>query len=215
MFFQINKEKITIDFNSGITVSINGPDEFYYVEVNEFQKNNDSPVYVESYYITGNLNSNIGYKNFKLPIEFYFNFQIKIYKFINKVGLKLIFTHQYDDNDKFVLFKLNTDDYDEALLWVDRIKKYQLISGCKIILESQYKDLDDSFSSFYQTKNLDFYKTYRIGRFPKTSNDWRTIDHRKEGLIWFGNWKTFWSYQHPKFWGNLLSQEIVDDILGI
>ena len=57
--------------------------------------------------------------------------------------------------------------------------------------------------------------TYNIGRFPKSSTDFRTVDHRKEGLIWYGNWKTFWSYQHPRVWTDLTSQEIVDDILGL
>lgn len=215
MYIQINEEKIKIDFNSGITVSISGPDDFYYVEVNEFQKNNDNLVYVEGYLITDKLKYTWMRKNFNLPIEFYFNFQIKIYKFIDKIGLKPIFTHQYNDNDKLVLFKLGTNDYNEALLWTDRILQYQKINQCKIVLESQYENLNKCFDSFYQTKNLDFYKTYRIGRYPKTSDDWRTVDPRKEGLIWFGNWKTFWSYQHPRIWENISSQEIVDDILGI
>jgi hypothetical protein len=215
MYIQINEEKIKIDFNSGITVSISGPDDFYYVEVNEFQKNNDNLVYVEGYLITDKLKYPWMRKNFNLPIEFYFNFQIKIYKFIDKIGLKPIFTHQYNDNDELVLFKLDTNDYNEALLWTDRILQYQKINQCKIVLESRYENLNKSFDSFYQTKNLDFYKTYRVGRYPKTSTDWRTVDPRKEGLIWFGNWKTFWSYQHPRFWKNISSQEIIDDILGI
>jgi hypothetical protein len=215
MYIQINQEKIKIDFNSGITVSISGPDDFYYVEVNEFQKNNDNLVYVEGYLITDKLKYTWMKKNFTLPIEFYFNFQIKIYKFIDKIGLKPIFTHQYNDNDKLVLFKLDTNDYNEALLWTDRILQYKKINQCKIVLESQYETLNKSFDSFYQTKNLDFYKTYKVGRYPKTSTDWRTVDPRKEGVIWFGNWKTFWSYQHPRFWGNISSQEIIDDILGI
>jgi len=80
MYIQINEEKIKIDFNSGITVSISGPDDFYYVEVNEFQKNNDNLVYVEGYLITDKLKYPWMRKNFNLPIEFYFNFQIKIYK---------------------------------------------------------------------------------------------------------------------------------------
>jgi len=215
MYIQINDEKIKIDFNSGITVSISGPDDFYYVEVNEFQKNNDNLVYVEGYLITDKLKYTWVRKNFTLPIEFYFNFQIKIYKFIDNIGLKPIFIHQYNDIDKLVLFKLDTNDYTEALLWTDRILQYQKINRCKIVLDSQFENLNKSFDSFYQTKNLDFYKTYRIGRYPKTSDDWRTVDPRKEGLIWFGNWKTFWSYQHPRIWENISSQEIVDDILGI
>jgi hypothetical protein len=62
---------------------------------------------------------------------------------------------------------------------------------------------------------IDYYKTYNIGRFPKNSHDWRTIDPRQEGVIWYGNWKTFWSYQHPRLHSNLSSKEIIDDILSL
>ena len=37
MYIQINEEKIKLDFNSGITVYVDGPDTSYYVEINEFQ----------------------------------------------------------------------------------------------------------------------------------------------------------------------------------
>ena len=76
-------------------------------------------------------------------------------------------------------------------------------------------DLNKKLPNYYLTYGIDHYKTYNIGRYPKTSKDFKTVDHRKEGLIWFGHWKTFWSYQHPRLWKNLSSQEIVDDILGL
>ena len=41
MYIQINEEKIKLDFNSGITVSVDGPDTSYYVEINEFLPNNE------------------------------------------------------------------------------------------------------------------------------------------------------------------------------
>jgi hypothetical protein len=41
------------------------------------------------------------------------------------------------------------------------------------------------------------------------------MDMRMEGYIWFGNFKKFWSYQHPRNWNNLSSQQIIDDILGL
>ena len=39
MYIQIKDEKISLDFNPNISVSINGPDSFYYVEVREYKKN--------------------------------------------------------------------------------------------------------------------------------------------------------------------------------
>ena len=76
-------------------------------------------------------------------------------------------------------------------------------------------DIDSESDTRYQTRDITPYKTYRIGRFPKNSTDWKTIDPRKEGLLWFGHWKTVWSYQHPRLWKNLSSEEIVNDILGL
>ena len=34
-------------------------------------------------------------------------------------------------------------------------------------------------------------------------------------IFGFGGLKLFWSYQHPRSWSFLNSQEIVDDILGL
>jgi len=52
MFTQINNEKIRLNFQSGIKVYVDGPETYYLVEINEFKKNSDSPVFVESYHIT-------------------------------------------------------------------------------------------------------------------------------------------------------------------
>ena len=131
------------------------------------------------------------------------------------LGLSKIFVHRFNDYGKSVLFNLITKDIEEAQIWVDRIKLYQKIHGCRISINSDFEEINKSFESYYHTNGIDFYKTYNIGRFPKTSSDFRTMDHRKEGLIWYGNWKTFWSYQHPRKWTDLTSQEIVDDILGL
>ena len=46
MYIQIKDEKISLDFNPNISVSINGPDSFYYVEVREYKKNEDQSLFV-------------------------------------------------------------------------------------------------------------------------------------------------------------------------
>ena len=110
---------------------------------------------------------------------------------------------------------MKTENHEECSLWADRVRLYCEIHGCSPVVETQFDDINKSFDSYYNNIYIDYYKTYNIGRFPKTSTDFKTLDHRKEGLIWFGNWKTFWSYQHPRKWTELTSQEIVDDILGL
>lgn len=214
MYITINEEKISMDFNPNIRVTVSGPDNYYYVEVREFKKNEEKSLYVEGFSITDKEHIE-GRNFFTCPIDFYYDFEVTIYKYVDKVGLIKIFSHRYNDNGKLVLFNLDTLDYDECLLWVDRVKEYQLRHGCKIAIKTNFNHINKRFESFYYVNNIDYYKTYNIGRFSKASRDWRTIDPRKEGLIWFGNWKTFWSYQHPRPFKGLSSQEIIDDILGL
>jgi hypothetical protein len=209
MYFTINKEKISLEFKPNIFLTVNGPDEYYYVEVREYRKNEDQSLFVTGIHL--NKLNNV----FKLPIDFYYDFEIIIYKFIDGIGLSKIYNHRYNDYGKLVLFNLDTYDIDECVLWIERILEYQKIHGCKIAINSKFDEVNKKFESYYQTVGVDYYKIYNIGRYPKSSHDWKTIDPRKEGLIWYGNWKTFWSYQHPKSWNYLSSQEIVDNILGL
>jgi hypothetical protein len=214
MFTQINNEKIRLNFQSGIKVYVDGPETYYLVEINEFKKNSDSPVFVESYHIT--TKSGKGKNSyFNLPIEFYFDFEVNVYRFNEDSGLQKIFSHRYNDNGKLLKFVLDTSNFEEAKIWIEQIKKYQLIHNCKIVVESKFDVLDNTFNTKYLTKDIDFYRIYNIGRYPKSSNDWRTVDPRKEGVLWFGYWKTFWSYQHPRCWTSLSSKEIINDILCI
>lgn len=214
MFTQINNEKIRLNFQSGIKVYVDGPETYYLVEINEFKKNSDSPVFVESYHIT--TKSGKGKNSyFNLPIEFYFDFEVNVYRFNEDSGLQKIFSHRYNDNGKLLKFVLDTSNFEEAKIWIEQIKKYQLIHNCKIVVESKFDVLNNTFNTKYLTKDIDFYRIYNIGRYPKSSNDWRTVDPRKEGVLWFGYWKTFWSYQHPRCWTSLSSKEIINDILCI
>jgi hypothetical protein len=141
--------------------------------------------------------------------------EISISKYISDYGLKKIYTHRFNDYGKLVKFNLVTTDKDECLLWIDRVMEYKRIHGCNTSIYTEFDDINKKYSDYYSTENIDYYKTYNIGRFPKQSTDFKTVDARKEGLIWYGNWKTFWSYQHPRCWKNLSSQEIIDDILGL
>jgi hypothetical protein len=214
MLLQINNVQILLNFNNGISVRIIGPDKYYYVEVLEYKKNQDLPVIVESYHIT-NDKSLSQPSEFKLPIKFYFDFEIQIYKVVLNQGLKKIYTHRFNEFGKVIKFNLKTKDYNEAIYWLGYINNYCRLNSCLKIIKSDFSEINHQTNKLFLGKEVESYKTYDIGRFPKSSNDWRTIDPRKEGMIWFGNWKTFWSYEHPRCWTNLTSEEIIKDILGL
>jgi hypothetical protein len=207
MFISLNEEKIILHFNPSIFLKISGPDELYYVELREYPKNDDQSLFVEGRKIIGNGGI------FEVPIEFYIDFEISVSKYIPDYGLKKIFTHRFNDYGKQVLFNLNTNDFNECSMWVTKVQEYCKIHGCKMHLNTKFDEINKKYSSYYQVDGIDYYKTYNIGRFPKNSTDWRTVDPRQEGVIWYGNWKTFWSYQHPRLWSNLSSEEIIEDIL--
>lgn len=209
MYISLNEEKIVLNFNPYPNLKIAGPDELYYVELREYPKDDDQSLFVEGYKISGDG----GY--FQLPIEFYFDFEISVFKFVDGYGIRKIYTHRFNDYGKQVLFNLDTNNYEECLLWTSKVEEYSRIHGCKIFLNTNFDDINKKYPTYYQVDSIDYYKTYNIGRYPKTSTDFRTLDYRMEGLIWFGNWKTFWSYQHPRLWSNLSSEEIIEDILAL
>lgn len=214
MFIETNNEKIIISFNPYPSVSIMGPEKFYYVELREFVDNEPYSRIVESFEITNELDSDWVEFDFKCFIEFFIDFEISIYKFIDKQGLVRIFSHRFTENGQPIRFNLHSKDENDCKIWVERILEYKRIKSCFINLNSFYKEINDISDISLEDDN-DYYKTYNIGRFPKTSLDFRTLDERSEGLIWLGNWKKFWSYQHPRFWMDLTPKEIIDDILGL
>lgn len=213
MYFQIGTEKIFLDFNNGITARVYGPDSLYYVEIVEYRGNDHSPVS-----IGGNIISHDGnwvQYEFQIPIEFHFDFEVKFYKFNPEFGIHNFYSHKFNDYGQVVRFIIEPHSLEEGFMWLKEIKKYSRKRGCIIQTVSPYPELEFFSDTRYQTRDLTPYKTYKLGRYPKVSNDWKTIDPRKEGLIWFGNWKTFWSYQHPRNWKDLSSYEIAIDILGL
>ena len=213
MYIQLGNEKIDIDLNSGIKVFVHGPEKYYYVQVSEYVDGNDLPKYVEGYVIA---KDDFKFKKFyTLPIEFFMDFEITVLKFVDGIGLSQIFSHRFNDYGKYVRFILETENLNECKKWVEKIEEYKIKRNCEIVLSSAFPELNKKYSSFYNSKNITPYKTYRIGRFPKSSNDFRTLDPRCEVLIWFGYCKKFWSYQHPRLWKSLNSEEIVKDILGL
>jgi len=213
MYFSLNEERVVLNFNPSPYVKITGPDKLYYVEMREYVDNDDKSVNVDSYKVSST--DTLWRTWFNVPIEFYGEFEISISKYIPNYGIKKIYTHRYNDYGKFVRFNLETDDLDECILWVERVMEYKKIHGCKPLINTRFDEINKKFPDYYSIHDIDYYKTYNIGRFPKKSTDFKTLDARQEGLIWYGNWKKFWSYQHPRCWKTLSSQEIIDDILGL
>lgn len=212
MLITVNNEQIEINFNPNIYVNVWGPEHFYYVEVREYVEDNIESKFVEAFHF--NRNAKI-VKDFHFYFfgEFYGDYEISVFKFVKNIGLQKIYSHRYNDCGKLVEFNLVTDNIEDAKTWSKCIEEYQKKHGCIVKINSKFEDINN----LYDTKNLEFpYKTYNIGRFPKISSDFKSVgETRKHGKLWFGNWKVFWSYQHPRNWKELSAKEIADDILGL
>lgn len=214
MLLQIDENQFSIDFNNGITAKPLGKENYFYFELTEFTKNNHNPKIVEATHVHTHAPINAP-QEFSVPIQFYFDFELSIYKFVKNYGIQRIYTHRYNDTNKVVKFILKPKDSYEGYLWLEKINLYCSIHNCKKIIESTFPELENFSDYKYSNREIEPYKTYRIGRFPKSSTDFRTTDVRMEGYVWFSNWKTFWSYEHPRSWNFLNSEEIVTDILGL
>lgn len=213
MYTKIDNVKIYYDFNDGIKVGVYGPDNLYLVEVREYPKNSDQSRFIHSFHVTSK--EIYGQKKMSFcNIQFYMDFEILVYKFTEEFGLTLIWTHRYNDRDKLVVFEVSSRNEEECRHWVDKILLYSKLRGCKPIIRSPYDNINKLSNEYFNIQGVEPYKTYKIGRNPKSSSDWKTIDDRFEGVLQFGNWKEIWSYEHPRSWNFLNSAEIVDDILG-
>ncbi len=212
MYITVNKEQIDIRLNPYIYVNVLGPDQLYYVELREYINNEEESRLIEGHHFNKN-GAYVQSLNFSFFGEFYGDYEILVYKFVKNVGLQKIHTHRYNDCGKLVEFYLETNSIDDANTWVESILEYQKKHGCIVKLNSSFDELNNQFE---YDSTLPIYKTYNIGRFEKTSTDYKTLgETRKHGNIWFGNWKVFWSYQHPRNWKGLSSKNISDDILGL
>jgi hypothetical protein len=216
MYTRVDDLKIKYDFNEGILVDVKGPEILYFAELREYTKNNHIPKFLEGHQINKtHILGQAGFDFLKIGVEFFIDFEFLVYKFNYDLGLQLVYQHRYDDRGKYIQFNLVTDDFEEALLWEQRVLRYVELHGCIPLIKSNFEEINHRHKSFFLSHRPPTYRTYNIGRFPKRSRDFKTFDHRKKGLLWFGNWKTIWSYQHPRPWTSLTPQEIADDILGL
>jgi hypothetical protein len=212
MYTTVNNEQIELKLNPYIYVNVSGPEDFYYVELMEYVNNNPESKQVEAFSINGKSNF-LKDDEFYFFGEFYGDYEISVYKFVKNIGLQKIYNHRYNDYGKLVEFNLVTENIEDAKVWINSINEYQQRHGCIVKVNSNFEEINN----LYKINNIFFpYKTYNIGRFPKIGIDFKSIEEtRKHGSIWFGNWKVFWSYQHPRNWKELSAKEIADDILGL
>ncbi len=105
MYTKIDNIKIYYNFNDGIKVNIDGPDNLYYVELREYPKKSQISKLIQGYHITSK-NIYGQKKMFQVDIKFYMDFEILVYRYDSDIGLSLIWSHRYNDRGKLVDFEI-------------------------------------------------------------------------------------------------------------
>jgi|Laugresu1bdmlbdd_1035124.scaffolds.fasta_scaffold00382_4 hypothetical protein len=210
MYFSLNQEKIVFHQNNGITVRINGPEDLYYVEVREFLSGKNQSFYLDGYPVC--LSGKEGVKTeFNLPIRYYGDLETTIYKYIDGKKSTRVFTHRYNDYGKLVRFKFDTESVKDSEIWYDLVMEYKKIYGCKVVIDSPFDHINKRVNNNFELIDIDYYKTYYIGRYPKVYEEWNPKIPHNEGV----RWKKLWSFEHPRNWVDLSPEEIGKDILGL
>lgn len=212
MYFSLNNEKIVFHLTSGITVRINGPEDLYYVEVREF-KNNHESFYLEGYPVS--LDKKEGVETeFNFPILFYADLETSIYKITGSKRATKIYTHRYNDYGKLVKFKFDSEDYEECEIWYEKVMEYCSLRGCKPVIDSVFDEINKKVPNFFEIIDIDYYKTYYLGRYPKVDK-WKPKQTLDEAVLRDKNIIDYWSLNHPRNPEGLSSAEIASDILGL
>lgn len=202
MYFSLNKEKIVFHQNSGITVRINGPEETYYVELREFLRDKSLSYFVDGYEVA--LQGKEGIKpEFHSPILFYGDYEISVYKKSETSKPIRIYTHRYNDYGKLVKFKFDSKERVDSEVWYEKVMEYKSLHGCKVLIDSPFEDINKRVNPIYELLDIDYYKTYYIGRYPKEDDTFKS------------NINEYWSYKNPKNWESKSPSEIASDILGL
>jgi hypothetical protein len=148
---------------------------------------------------------------FNLPIRYYGDLETTIYKYIDGKKSTRVFTHRYNDYGKLVRFKFDTESVEDSDIWYDLVMEYKKIYGCKVVIDSSFDHINKRVNNNFELIDIDYYKTYYIGRYPKLYEEWNPKIPHNEGV----RWKKLWSFEHPRNWVDLSPEEIGKDILGL
>ena len=150
--------------------------------------------------------------------EWYGDYEINIYEWVDKFGIYKSFTHRYNDNQKNVLINLDTDQLNLAMVWMNSAIEYKSIHNCKLSIKSNFnhilKDIDDTIEFVNNINENNYYSIYNVGKYD-TEYEWsRAFTGSIYSSVLTKN-LTYCSYRNPRDWHNLSMDDVANDILGI
>ncbi len=198
-----------ISFNPQPKVLITGDvAETYLVELYEYR--NDVKEHVIDMFIITN---NYSYY-FR---EWYCDYQFDIYVWNEENGLEKVHEHRYDDLNKKVLINLDTNFFNEALIWLNCAIDYQKKHNCILFIKSNFNDTlkidNENINFITEINETEFYAIYNIGKYD-TEYEWnKKITGTPYNRIYEN--VEYCSFRNPRDWKNISINDVANDILGI
>ena len=201
-----------ITFNPRPKIEITGDKNInYLIEIYEYR--NGTKEFIQDFTLPTN--------NFICYLrEWFGDYEIDIYEWIDNIGIYKSFTHRYKDEQKNVLIYLDTNQLNMALVWFNITLEYKSIHNCKLYIKSNFNDILKSIDNTNIIEFIDdinennYYSIYNIGRYD-TEYEWnRAFTGNIYSSVLTKN-LTYCSYKNPRDWHNLSMDDVAYDILGM
>lgn len=208
--------KANVDWCNGPTFEIlDNTFPFYAINFNQKIKNNWCSVHESCNFKP--------FSYFKTNFKFRIKWQIKAWGFTDNIVQ--VFEETYNETNKNICIKLNSDNYADHKLWC--LKSIKLSNNCNFnlfIISKFANRLKIEFKNgpvrfFNQVDNFEIFKhkekiyaVYNIDRkeiLTHTANWWET------GLIFINHSRAVKSWHHPQDWVGMTSEEIYNNIMDI
>jgi hypothetical protein len=136
-------------------------------------------------------------------------------------GVKVIDEVCYNPEGKNIKIQLDTNDKHEAFVWIEQAQEFGKKWNCNIYISCE-EDILKEATRIYKSNFIrksdggNFYATYHIGRYNiQDSLNLFGMQHQNKGWITNNSWQRFKSFNNPRDWNFLHSEQIARDILGL
>lgn len=199
----LDPNSIHINFHNGINLYFSEPqDQPIMIQVMEYYNGGLNPMHLNGYNMVTTVSPYFRYFR-----SWYGEYLVNVWDWNSRKGPIKVFSHQYSEYLKPVLFLLEPQYPNDYKDWKSVIDDYVSQKKCKPTI----KIIGDDYNSD------DFYRIYTIKRHNRDSfyELWSAKKVQFHERIQDGNWREFWSYEHPRNWENLSARDIARDILGM
>jgi hypothetical protein len=152
--------------------------------------------------------------------RFFHNLKVELIGFDEYSGWTVIDSDEFDPFYKNVQVILDTESKHETYLWIEQSLEFGRKWNCQIYISCNLNFLNRAKDIYkdakFETEGIDFYATYRIGRYDVLAEGPNLYGMQIQNKGWVsGGCKIYRSFGQPRDWKFLHSEQIARDILGL